>query len=450
MKKFFVAISLPIMLSSCAPLQSFLVEKEALHEAEVELPKRSFNRWWEAFNDPIMNLMADSLLNQNLDIQIAQTRIAEARGILKTSESNWFPSFDLNGSASRGNDQIGVNKDASVSKIGLGSKWQIDIFGQTQSQVSAAEARLEARIVSLDDIKNIMLTELMSAIIEWRQAQETIRETENLIATQDNQIILLKARGKAGLIDASSLSRAQAEQAQTATGLPISRAAASTARFKIARLLAMQEDLLMLDDLKNDPFTIPAVQQTISVNVKAIKDRPDVRALRAEMLASQSDLAKAEADLWPSFSVGTFFGVQEGSNNLRIADNPIWSLSAAISAPILNFGRLHGALDAANAKATTASLNYENGILNALQETQTALSDYLNGVNAVAEQEKALTFRKETVKLAMDRFNQGLTDMTDLTTAQSELNHAAITMIQRRTAAAIAYVRLQKALASTG
>lgn len=51
------------------------------------------------------------------------------------------------------------------------------------------------------------------------------------------------------------------------------------------------------------------------------------------------------------------------------------------------------------------------------------------------------------MNLASERFSTGLTDMTDLTTAQTELNRAAILLIERKANAAIAYVRLQKALA---
>jgi outer membrane protein TolC len=50
------------------------------------------------------------------------------------------------------------------------------------------------------------------------------------------------------------------------------------------------------------------------------------------------------------------------------------------------------------------------------------------------------------VNLAGERFRHGLTDMTDLTTTETERDTAAITLIERRAEAAIAFIRLQKAL----
>lgn len=448
MRHLLLTTSILLVLTGCASLQDMqqALNNNAKSAVPIQEKTVTLNRWWETFNDPVMNKLADELLAQNLDIQIAQTRIAEARGLLKTSESGWFPSIDMKGSASRGNEQIGVDKAASIAKGGFDTKWELDLFGQTRNQVNADEARVEARIASVDDMKNIVLSELMRSVIEWRQANETIRETKALLETQDNQIKLFSVRTKAGLTDATLQTRAQAERSQTATRLPVAQAAADAAKFKIARLLAKPVDQLALDADTKQSFTIPDVEKTIAIDIETIRKRPDLRALRAEMLAAQSDVAKAEADLWPKLSIGAFFGVQDGSKNLLMAGNPIWSLAAGITAPVLNFGRLRGAVDAADARASAASLNYENSALTALQETQTALSDYLNGINAVTEQETALTHRKETIKLATERFEKGLTDMTDLTTAQSELNQATITLIERRAAAATAYIRLQKAL----
>jgi outer membrane protein TolC len=333
-----------------------------------------------------------------------------------------------------------------MQKGGFDTQWELDLFGKTRSQFRGVRARWQAKVALLEDMKHTMLFELMRAIVAWRQAQETLEETKDLLTTQDKQIALFTQRSQAGLIDATFLLRAQAERAHTSTHLPLAQAEADRARYSIARLLAMPADQLELEDARHGSFHLPSVDRVVSVDAEILRERPDVRALRAQMLAAQSDLKAAEADLWPRLSVGAFFGVQHGSDGVKLASNPIWSLASSLTFPILDFGRLRGAVDVANARARAASLEYENGVLLALQEVQTALSDYLNGINAVACQEKTHRFRKDTVKLASDRFAQGLTDMTDLTTAQSELNQATIQLIDQRALAATAYIRLQKAL----
>jgi outer membrane protein TolC len=131
---------------------------------------------------------------------------------------------------------------------------------------------------------------------------------------------------------------------------------------------------------------------------------------------------------------------------MRLSSNPVWSLASSLTAPLINFCRLRSEIDASNARANAALLQYENATNLALQETKTALSDYLNGVNTVKAQEEALINRQEAVRLARIRFDRGLTDMTDLTTAQAELDEATLSLITLQTQTAIAYIRLQKAL----
>ncbi|MFO0389509.1 MAG: TolC family protein [Alphaproteobacteria bacterium] len=408
------------------------------------------NRWWQSFNDPLMDNLVQDLLAQNLDIQIAQTRIAEARGVARMANSGFFPDISGSASASRGNRQIGFDKPLSIAQGGFDATWEIDVFGQTQALVDGAERRVESRIASAEDVTNSVIAELMRSVIEWRQAEQTVAKTNDLLAIQDEQVALIAARAKAGLIDATFLSRAEAERSQTATRLPIAQAALDTAQYKIERLLGKESGTLA-DSLKSTKgeLVIPEANTALSISLDSVRSRPDIRASRADLLATQADLAKAEADLWPRISIRSFFGVQDGSGNVPIASNPIWSLASGVTAPLLNFGRLQGAIDTSDARANAASLSYQNASLTALQETKSALSDYLNGISAADEQKRALDHRKDTVILASERFKRGLTDMTDVTTAQSELNQATLLYIDRKTAAAIAYVRLNKALGTS-
>lgn len=435
--------SLMLTLSSCTSLDKWL--DKAPQDAPVQIKPE--NRWWSVFHDPLMDAFSEDLLKQNLDIKIAETRIAEARGIAKTANSGFFPDISATNQASRSNNAIGVTAPASIVRGGFDTTWELDIFGQTRALTNAADQRVEASVASRDDVVNSVLAELMRGLVELRQAQQTLMQTQALLKAQDEQVELIDTRVRSGLVDASASTRAQAERDQTATQLPLAQAAYDTAEYKIERLLGKESNTLYhaIAQAKGS-LTVPSPQDILSISLDTMRTRPDIRIAYAELLAAKADLAKADADFWPRISLSAFFGVQDGSDGLRLANNPIWSLASNISAPLLNFGRLKGAIDSADARSKQALLNYQNAILTALQETKTALSDYLNGVNVVAKQQNAVMQRQRTVKFATERFKHGLTDMTDLTTAQTELNQATLLLTQRQSSAAIAYIRLQKAL----
>lgn len=415
-------------------------------EATPFAPIAEQQRWWKPLNDPLLDLLADQLVAENLDMKIAVTRVAEARGLDRVASGGLLPAVVVSGNASRGN--LNALTEQSVAQIGFDAAYEVDLFGRVREGVNASEARVESAIAGVDESRNTMLAELARAVVEWRQAQHTIRVTKALLTNQDKQIDLFSARVKAGLVDATQLERAQAQRAQTATQLPIAEASAKTAQYQIERLLGNQpEDLSkMLSSHIEEPLVVPVADDALSLSIDNVRQRPDVRVKLAELIATQADAKQAEAELWPRLSLGAFFGVQKSSDGAFIASNPLWRIASALTAPLLNFGSIRGNIDASDARAQQAALAYENTALIALQETRTALSDYLNGLNAVARQEEALTHRKTAIHLANQRFTSGLTDMTDLTTAQAELDQASLSLITQQGNTAIAFIRLQKAL----
>jgi NodT family efflux transporter outer membrane factor (OMF) lipoprotein len=402
--------------------------------------------WWHSLNDPLVNELADISLRQNLNLQIAQARVREARALRQTALSGFFPTIDATGSASRGD--VGSSQLASLAQGGFDTRWELDVFGQTRASVRGAIARTQAAQASADDVRHILIADVARAVTEWRQAQETLRATQSLVTSQNETVEILTARVKAGLSDASALERAKAQQLQTRATFDIATAATNSAQYQIERLLNVRDDRVVniLSRYTTSDFAIPTIENLDAITVDMMRNRPDIRASRATLLAARADVDLAEATLWPRISLSSFFGVQDGSNGLQLAGNPAWSLASNITIPLLNFGKLRGAVKAADARATQALLSHENNINLALQETRTALSDYINGMNALRVQTDALTSRQNTVKLSQERFKRGLSDMTDVTTAQAELDSTTITVINQKAATRIAYIRLQKAL----
>ncbi|MCS5707371.1 efflux transporter outer membrane subunit [Candidatus Berkiella cookevillensis] len=403
-------------------------------------------RWWYAFNDPLLNQLVDQLLLENINLQIAYARLQEARALTKVARSDFFPHIAGVASATRAN--VSSLKPETLSQIGFDAQWELDLFGKTRASVQAAKARTQAHEAAIDDVKNIIIADLARAVIEWRQAQQSIQEVNHLLHGQDQQVSILNIRANAGLIDASFAKRAQAQREQTATQLPLAYATAEKAQYQIETLVNSKNNAIAfsLDHAKEHSVIVPTPQQITILPLEIIKQRPDLRASYNNLLAARADLAQAEASLWPQINVSGFFGVQEGTHGLVLAENPIWSIANTLSIPILNFGRLRGLVKSADARAQQALLEYENNINLALQECRTALSDYLHGINAMNRQAQTLRHRQETVEIARERFERGLTDMTDLTTAQTELDQASLSFISSKTSAAIAYIKLQKAL----
>jgi NodT family efflux transporter outer membrane factor (OMF) lipoprotein len=436
-----------LFLTACST-----VEHKSLNNT-VDNSSQPWNgpKWWESFNDPLINRFANQILAQNLDIKIAATRLAEARASTRVIASSLYPDVSGTGSEVRQKNIIYPIPE-TIGQAGLDVNWELDIFGQVRAGIRSSEARAKSLDATIDDVRNLVVADLVKAVIDWRQAQETIQKINTLLSSEDVTASLLDDRAKAGLIDASFVERAKAERAQTATQLPQAEGESKAAQYQVERLLGVKDESVAeaLKAAEILPLELPSPELATAVSLSTIKNRPDVRAARFNLLASQADLDQAEDNLWPQLSVSGFFGVENAHPEGLVSSNPVWTLASSLTAPILNFGRLNGAVDAANAKTKGEEYKYENITLLALQETKTALSDYLYGINTLSVQTEALNRRQETVDIAKERFRLGLTDMTDLTTAQTELDQATLMLIADKTSTAEAYIRLEKALGLSG
>jgi multidrug efflux system outer membrane protein len=146
---------------------------------------------------------------ENIDIKIAATRVTEARAIARQAHARYFPELNLTGSSTRGNTQPGSTEAVTISRGGFDAAWEVDLFGSVRADNAAAIARARAANSDAQNIRNTVLTDLLRAIIEWRQATQTARATTALLAAQDEQINLFSIRVAAGLIDNTLVTRAR-------------------------------------------------------------------------------------------------------------------------------------------------------------------------------------------------------------------------------------------------
>lgn len=442
-------VIMAIILTGMSGCSHFMTSPKPLAESKLALPDDK-DRWWACFHDPLMDALADKLLKQNLDIKMAQARLDEVRGLYRNTVGNMLPQINARAYFDRGNQQVMAQGPYWIANTGLSATWELDVFGSRRGQMSAADAVVLSRVYGLHYAAQLVLAELFQSVVSWRQAQKLLLETEHLLHAQNDQVQLFRSRCDAGLLDATYLERAKAQRAQTATELYRAQANLKQSQYMIERLLGQEpnslENILKTSGGELTLPDLPSFTQTTTIDLSVLQHRPDIEATRYELRAAEANVASAEADLWPKITVGAFFGRQVTSSGLTTAPNPIWDVVPAIQMPLFDFGRVRASIDAANARARQALISYEQTVIAAMQEVFTALADYKNGHAAVAQQEAALNFRKSTVALAQDRFQNGISDMIDLTTAQAELDQATITWVQRKAEAAFALIRLFKAL----
>ena len=109
-------------------------------------------KWWEQFDDPVLNDLVETALKDNRDVRIAAARIDQFLGALTSTRSQLYPQLGYNADATRarasrvGQPPLppGADPYFSLYQATLGASWQIDLFGRVRRQTEAAQAQVYA------------------------------------------------------------------------------------------------------------------------------------------------------------------------------------------------------------------------------------------------------------------------------------------------------------------
>jgi outer membrane protein TolC len=150
---------------------------------------------------------------------------------------------------------------------------------------------------------------------------------------------------------------------------------------------------------------MPTMPASVAAGIPAelLIRRPDVRAAERQVAAQSPQIGVAKADLFPAISIGTILGQQDISIALAKTSGFLGFFTPQFQWNILNYGRLVNNVRFQDARTQELVAAYQNTVLTAAQEVQTALRGFLRS----QEQADALA-RSATAAVAATRIEEKL------------------------------------------
>ena len=94
-------------------------------------------RWQDLIHDETLSKLIEEALSHNFDVQIAATRVLQARAQLTITRSALFPLVNAQGNYSNSR-MLAIN--SSDTSLSVNAGWQLDLWGQIRNQTAAARA----------------------------------------------------------------------------------------------------------------------------------------------------------------------------------------------------------------------------------------------------------------------------------------------------------------------
>lgn len=445
---------------------SMVLSHSAVAQSGVAVPERfaadpvrgsrepMLSAWWGVFGDGVLERLIDDALANNRDLVVAEARVAEAVARRRAAAGEWWPQLGATAFAGRSQpserSRSGVFTGAEASNDFFGTltaRWEIDVFGRIRQGVRAAQAQAEAEEEHRRDVLVLLLAEVASTYLDLRGLQAEQAVIQENIRSQDETAALTRVRRDAGVDNSLAVAQAEGQLAATKATLPPVVQRVRESLHRLATLTGQPpatylKSLSRVAPLPKGPSQVPAGLPSALLN-----RRPDVRRAERVVAASAAQVGEARAARLPSFALTAQTGRQsEEVGDLVERKANLWSFGATLSLPLFTGGTLKENVRAAEAALAQARAGYEQTMLLALEEVETALI-------RLAESQKTLTALREaevqartTLTLSTDLYKNGAGSFLNVLEAQRSKLIAQAQSVVAETRVALSLVGVYKAL----
>jgi multidrug efflux system outer membrane protein len=394
---------------------------------EKEVRNLANTAWWEQFNDPVLNQLVSTALQENKDLRIATARIEEFFGRYFSTRGDQFPL----GAGSAGASRQHLSEKDSIQPIDgkdnafnfyqafLGASWELDFWGKFRRATEAARAQLLATEESRRTVVLTLVSAVAAAYVDLRALDKQLEITRKTAQTRKETLDLFQLRFDKGIISEVDLSQAQSEYADALARIPDFERAISRTENALSVLLGRNPGPIPRG-LSVDELILPAVPAGMPSEL--LERRPDIRQAEQLLIAANANIGVAKSLYFPTISLTGDLGLESTSlSNLFTSAARTWSYGVPVSVPIFTAGRIGGEVKAAEAIQQQALCSYQQVIQNAFREMEDALIDRSKSgqrLDALNLQRKAL---RNYARLARLRYDQGYTSYLEVLDAERSL-----------------------------
>ncbi|MGY6270173.1 efflux transporter outer membrane subunit [Achromobacter denitrificans] len=407
--------------------------------------------WWKQLQDPQLDRLIGLALERNLDIRIAQARLAESRAVLDEKELDRLPAVTLDGryerSLSQANPGPAAGRNLAESyRAGFDATWELDLFGRLRRAAEGAAARSEAQAADLAQARIVVAAELARNYFELRGAEQRLAVARANLASQRDGLRVIQAMVSAGRGDEGDLASARAELETVQASVPVQVAQRRLALYRIAVLAGLRP--AELGDLETGgPLAPLNVRLPIGDVGALLSRRPDILAAERGMAAANADVGVATAGLYPRIDLGGFLGfVALRGADFGSAASRGFSLAAGADWPAFHLPTALARKRGAVARSEGAVARYEQTVLRAVEELEAALTGYGQTQQRLGSLAQAAAHSGRAAELARLRYREGSAPYLTMLDAQRTLLRAQDAVAVAETESYTRLIALYKAL----
>ncbi|MBO5806314.1 MAG: efflux transporter outer membrane subunit [Tidjanibacter sp.] len=423
--------------------------------------------WWEIFGDTTLNRLIVTALEQNKNLAIAASNVAQAQAQLAAIRASFAPNIDIEADASATyTTPTGASKKSIVQSYSLLPRvsWEVSLFGGARASIESANEEYIATSWGYHATRLALEAQVATTYFQWLQYARSLEISERSYALRQQAQQKADSLFYYGYSSGVDLQQARSLTATAAADIPSYRRAMVQTNLILNSLIGGKPELLplpphsrecvhslgaQLDGLYCGHLTASPLPAYIPSGLPSslLERRPDIMEAYHKMLSAAAGAQVARAERLPSISLTGEGGVLSSTLKGLTSKNPAyWTAALSLTQPLLHFGQLKAEEKVAVEQWRQASYAYQQTILAAFSDVESALVAIENYNNQVERYVELLQANNNLRTMTAALYADGLASSLNLIDAERNLYSSQLDYIALLTEQLTAYVTLYKAL----
>ena len=395
-------------------------------------------QWWTEFESDKLTTLIEQAFAASPTLAAAQATLRQAQHSLAASSGNTqLPQVSAKlGAQRQGTNTAAAGMPGGERSYGLYSatvalSYDLDLAGGNRRTLEALAAQVDYQSYQLEGARLNLAASLALTAITQAQLTGQISATADLIAAQEEQLVLTRKRLALGVGTEQEVLALLTQLEQVKAVIPALENRREQTRHLLAVLAgqAPAQSSAALFELKD--FALP-VQLPVSIPSELARRRPDVRASEALLQAASAQYGVAVAKLYPQLTLSASLGSQAlTAASLFGAGSLVWGLGGQLVQPLFTPG-LRDNAKAAEAAMQAAQANYQQTVLQSLRNVADVLRTVENDARAQQALERAHTSAQDALALVTVRHTLGAASYLELLQTQQQAQRTYIDVLESR------------------
>jgi outer membrane protein len=403
-------------------------------------------------------------LKQNPAFQTSTDEADAARARLKQVQSTWYPRFDFHQDFTRGNNPVYVfgskleQRQFSAHDFALNNlntptpldnfrtrfdgQWKLFDSGQTLFHQRSAKRLVTAADFETEQARQDLILEIVKTYYGVLVLKENAAAADEALKTAEASAQRLENMHKAGLLVDSDVLSAKVFVSQMKDRQIRSQNDLAMADLQLAREMGVA-----LDAPTGPVGTLAepvAATKTIAEWIQtALEDRPGLRAAQLQETAMGDERKAAKAEFGPK--VALLGSVERDAMTLGGPSGTNWTAAARLDFNIFAGGAQKARVAEATANENKAKHNVEWFRSGVQMEVRKAYLDGTAAAQRAAAARDSAEQAKESLRIIQNRYEAGLTTITELLRAQTAQLDATTTYLAALQDWQVARAQLERA-----